>query len=95
MEKKGKRIIGIKGFGRSGQGHFDRRRIVDTEVKRLVPYTAFLFPFHDCGAVFDGLGHPSKNNEYKVRIAILGVDSGKEIVMTRLAITEAGPGYLP
>ena len=62
MEKKGKRIIGIKGFGRSGQG---------------IP-------------LLHGI---SKNNEYKVSIAILGVDSGKEIVTTRLAIANAGPGY--
>ena len=30
----------------------------------------------------------SKNNEYKVKIFILGVDSGKEILMTRLKIEE-------
>lgn len=35
----------------------------------------------------------SKNNEYKVKIFILGVDSGKEILMTRLKIEEEGPGY--
>ncbi len=62
MERKGKRISGIKGFGREGQG---------------IPLVYKL----------------STNNEYKVKVFILGVDSGKEMVVTRLAMTEAGPGY--
>lgn len=35
----------------------------------------------------------STNNQYKVKIFILGVDSGKEILMTRLKTEEKGPGY--
>lgn len=62
MEKKGKRISGIKGFGRESQG---------------IPLIHKL----------------STNNEYKVKVFILGVDSGKETVVTRLTITEKGPGY--
>lgn len=62
MELKGKRIIGIKGFGREGQG---------------IPLLHKL----------------SKNNEYEVEVFILGVDSGKEIVVTRLAVKDKGPGY--
>lgn len=60
IEKKNKRIYGIKGMG--------------------------------------GLGIPlihklSTNNQYKVKIFILGVDSGKEILMTRLKTVDEGPGY--
>ncbi len=62
MERKGKRISGIKGFGRAGVG---------------IPLIHKL----------------SSNNEYSVKILILGVDSGKEIVVTRLSIMEEGPGY--
>lgn len=62
MEKKGRRISGIKGFGREGQG---------------IPLIHKL----------------SINNEYKVKVIILGVDSGKEIVVTRLSIEEVGAGY--
>ncbi len=62
MERKGKRVIGIKGFGRQGQG---------------IPLIHSI----------------STNNEYGVRVAILGVDSGKDIVMSRLSTEEAGPGY--
>lgn len=62
MEKKGKKISGIKGFGREGQG---------------IPLIHKL----------------SKNNEYAVKVYILGVDSGKEIVMTRLSTADEGPGY--
>lgn len=45
-----------------------------------------------------GMGLPlihglSKNNPYKVCLFILGVDSGKDLVMGRLNIKEAGPGY--
>ena len=35
----------------------------------------------------------STNNQYKVKVFILGVDSGKEIVVTRLAAVDEGPGY--
>lgn len=62
MERKGKRIIGIKGFGRDSKG---------------IPLLHKL----------------STNNEYNVKVFILGVDSGKETVTTRLAIKEKGPGY--
>ncbi len=62
MEKKGKRIVGIKGFGRESQG---------------IPLIHKL----------------STNNEYGVKVFILGVDSGKEIVMTRLSTADEGPSY--
>lgn len=64
MERKGKgrRIIGVKGFGREGQG---------------IPLLHKL----------------SKSKEYDVEIFILGVDNGKEIVITRLATLDEGPGY--
>jgi len=62
MEKKGKRISGIKGFGRNSMG---------------IPLIHLL----------------STNNAYKVKVFILGVDSGKETVVERLAMTEKGPGY--
>lgn len=62
MEKKGKRISGIKGFGREGQG---------------IPLIHKL----------------STNNEYNVKVFILGVDSGKEIVVSRLSAVDEGPGY--
>ena len=62
MEKKRKRISGIKGFGRPGQG---------------IPLLHSL----------------STNNEYKAKVFILGVDSGKETVMSRLSIKDPGPGY--
>lgn len=35
----------------------------------------------------------STNNQYAVKVFILGVDSGKEIVTTRLAAVDEGPGY--
>lgn len=35
----------------------------------------------------------STNNSEKVKIFILGVDSGKETLMERLKVKEAGPGY--
>lgn len=35
----------------------------------------------------------STNNSEKVKIFILGVDSGKEIIMTRLKTDDVGPGY--
>lgn len=62
MEKKGKRITGIKGFGREGIG---------------IPLIHKL----------------SANNEYQVKVFILGVDSGKDIVVSRLSMTEEGSGY--
>lgn len=62
MEKKGKRISGIKGFGREGQG---------------IPLIHKL----------------STNNEYNVKVLILGVDSGKEMVVSRLSTVDEGPGY--
>ena len=62
MEKKGKRIYGIKGFGRESQG---------------IPLIHKL----------------STNNEYNVKVFILGVDSGKEIVVSRLSTVDEGPGY--
>jgi len=60
MEKKNKKIYGVKGMG--GQG---------------IPL----------------IHKVSTNNQYNVKVFILGVDSGKEILMTRLGTTEAGPGY--
>ena len=64
MERKGKRIFGIKGMSRNktGQG---------------IPLLHML----------------STNNQYGVKVFILGVDSGKEIVMSRLATVDEGPGY--
>lgn len=64
MEKKGKRIFGVKGMSRNktGQG---------------IPLLHML----------------STNNQYGVKVFILGVDSGKEIVMSRLNTTDEGPGY--
>ncbi len=60
MEKKQKRIFGIKGMG--GEG---------------IPL----------------VNKVSTNNIEKVKIFLLGVDSGKEILMTRLNTQDAGPGY--
>lgn len=62
MEKKGKRISGVKGFARENMG---------------IPLIHKL----------------STNNEYHVKVFILGVDSGKEIVVSRLSTLEEGPGY--
>ncbi len=60
MERKGKRIYGVKGMGGMG-----------------------LSLIHKL----------SRNNPYKVLLFILGVDSGKDLVMSRLDIKEPGPGY--
>ena len=60
MERKGKRIYGIKGMGGPG-----------------IPL----------------IHKVSTNNQYKVKVFILGVDSGKEILMTRLNTVDEGPGY--
>lgn len=62
MEKKGKRVNGIKGFGRESVG---------------IPLIHKI----------------STNNEYNVKVFILGVDSGKEIVVSRLSTVDEGPGY--
>lgn len=60
MERKQKRIFGIKGMG--GEG---------------IPLVYKV----------------SMNNIEKVKILLLGVDSGKEILMTRLKTVDEGPGY--
>ncbi|RDY30301.1 phage terminase large subunit family protein [Lachnotalea glycerini] len=60
MERKQKRIFGIKGMGGAG-----------------IPL----------------INKISSNNVEKVRILILGVDSGKEVLMTRLKTVDQGPGY--
>ena len=60
MERKQKRIFGIKGMG--GEG---------------IPL----------------INKISTNNIEKVKILLLGVDSGKEILMTRLKTVDEGPGY--
>lgn len=64
MEKRRKRIFGIKGMSREKAGEG-------------IPLIHML----------------SKNNQYEVGIFILGVDNGKEIVTTRLATNDEGPGY--
>ena len=60
MERKNKRIYGIKGMGGPG-----------------LPLIYKL----------------STNNNLKVKVFILGVDSGKEILMTRLKTVDEGPGF--
>lgn len=60
MEKKHKRIYGIKGMGGDG-----------------IPL----------------IHKVSKNNQEKVKIFILGVNQGKEMIMARLKTKEKGPGY--
>lgn len=60
MEKKQKRIYGIKGMGGAGISLIHRE---------------------------------SRNTKNKVRIIILGVDSGKEKILSRLSVAEPGPGY--
>lgn len=39
------------------------------------------------------VGRPSRNNRHKLRFYPLGVDTAKEVVYSRLRITEPGPGY--
>lgn len=39
------------------------------------------------------VGRPSRNNRHKLRFYPLGVDTAKEVVFSRLRITEPGPGY--
>lgn len=60
MEKKGKRIYGIKGMGGPG-----------------IPLIHKL----------------STNNQYKVKVFMLGVDAGKEMLVSRLNTADEGPGY--
>ncbi len=65
MEKKGKRIFGVKGYAKA------------TGAAAGIPLIHMI----------------SQNNEYSVKVFILGVDSGKEIVVTRLNTVDEGPGY--
>lgn len=60
MEKKQKRIFGIKGMGGEGISFIHKE---------------------------------SRNNNEKVRIFILGVDAGKEMIVARLKTVDHGPGY--
>lgn len=60
MEKKQKRIYGIKGMGGAG-----------------IPL----------------VHKESRNNSENVRIFILGVDEGKEMIIARLKTVDEGPGY--
>lgn len=39
------------------------------------------------------IGRPSKNNRYGLRLYPLGVDTAKEVIYSRLKITEPGAGY--
>lgn len=39
------------------------------------------------------VGRPSRNNRFRLRLYPLGVDTGKELLMSRLRLTEPGPGY--
>jgi phage terminase large subunit GpA-like protein len=39
------------------------------------------------------VGRPSKNNRYGLRLYPLGVDTAKEVIYSRLKITEPGAGY--
>ena len=39
------------------------------------------------------VGRPSRNNRHKLRFYPLGVDTAKEVIYSRLRITEPGPGY--
>lgn len=40
------------------------------------------------------IGRPSKNNIGKVRLFPVGVDTGKEMIYSRLKIVDPGPGYM-
>jgi len=40
------------------------------------------------------IGRPSKNNIGKVRLFPVGVDTGKEMIYSRLKIVDSGPGYM-
>lgn len=39
------------------------------------------------------VGRPSKSNRYKLRLYPIGTDTAKEVILSRLKITEAGSGY--
>lgn len=39
------------------------------------------------------VGRPSRNNRHKLRFYPLGVDTAKEVIFSRLRISEPGPGY--
>lgn len=39
------------------------------------------------------VGRPSKNNRYKMRLYPIGTDTAKEVIFSRLKITELGAGY--
>jgi len=39
------------------------------------------------------IGRPSKNNRHKIRFYPIGVDTAKEVIYSRLRITEPGHGY--
>ena len=39
------------------------------------------------------VGRPSKNNRYKLRLYPIGTDTAKEVIYSRLRITEPGIGY--
>ena len=39
------------------------------------------------------VGRPSKNNRYKLRLYPIGTDTAKEVIYSRLRITEPGAGY--
>lgn len=39
------------------------------------------------------VGRPSRNNRYKLRLYPIGTDTAKEVIYSRLRITEPGIGY--
>ena len=39
------------------------------------------------------IGRPSRNNRYKMRLYPIGTDTAKEVIYSRLRVTEPGPGY--
>jgi phage terminase large subunit GpA-like protein len=39
------------------------------------------------------VGRPTRNNRYKIRLYPIGVDTAKEVIYSRLRITEPGAGY--
>jgi terminase, large subunit len=39
------------------------------------------------------VGRPSKNNRYKLRLYPIGTDTAKEVIFSRLRLTEPGAGY--
>tara|TARA_R110000744_G_scaffold73847_2_gene147652 strand:+ start:121 stop:591 length:471 start_codon:yes stop_codon:yes gene_type:complete len=40
------------------------------------------------------IGRPSKNNIGKIKLFPVGVDTGKEMIYSRLKIVDPGPGYM-